>query len=243
MDKIDILNDAYSQLRISGLTVDPTPEDLTVALSRLEDMAAEWATRNICTNYNFEDDPQPNSPTNVKRGFKQAFSTNLAVRLIPDFNKAVPATLQLQASQSLSNLSSATAQVRQVQYPRRQPRGSGSTLRYNRWNRYYRPQDEAPLSCATNKMDIGDINDFTEHFDAYLNDGETLASYVLQADSGLTILSQSLGSPDINYRVRADGNSKNSAGTYLVFIEATTSEGRVEKRQIFFELTEVREPT
>lgn len=245
MDKIDVINDSYSQLRISGLTVDPGPEELELALNRLEDMAAEWETRNICTGYNFEDTPDPNSTTNIIRGYKYAYSTNLSVRLIADFNKQVPAELMKQATQSLSNLSARTAVVRQVQAPRRQARGSGSTLRYNRWNRFYRPVIEAPISCATNQMDIGDINDFIEHFDAYLDDGEVISSFTISADLGLTIVSSSLTSPDVDYRIEAVGGDagNNRGGVYVVFIEVTTDAGRVEQRQVQFNLTEVREPT
>ncbi len=39
--KVDILNDAYSKIRISGLTVTPTPPDLELSLNRLESMMSE----------------------------------------------------------------------------------------------------------------------------------------------------------------------------------------------------------
>ena len=67
--KGDIINRAFSALRISGITADPSPEDLELALGKLENMAAELAGRNIHTNFAFEDDPDPNTPHNMERKF------------------------------------------------------------------------------------------------------------------------------------------------------------------------------
>jgi hypothetical protein len=67
--KVDLISGAYSKLRISGLTVQPTPEDLELALTRLENTMAEIeGARNICLGYNFEDQPDPNSVSNIPIG-------------------------------------------------------------------------------------------------------------------------------------------------------------------------------
>jgi len=239
-DKINVIRDAYSQLRISGLTVNPTPEDLEVALDRLECFAAEIFERNICVGWNFEDTPDPNSPAGIKRAFKQMFATNLAVRLIPDFNKTVPDQLMRQASQSLSNASAVSARntINQVPYPTRQPRGSGSTLRYNRWQRFYRGQGYAPNDCKTIRMYIGDINDYTEHFDAYLNDGETISNLDYQADTPINVISAVIAGPDINYQVEANYTSSDTVtqNAQLTLV-ITTSAGRKTTRIIYFEMS------
>jgi hypothetical protein len=237
-DKIDAIKDAYSQLRISGITRIPTPGDLELALGRLEGMAAEWATRNICSGYNFEDQPDPNSASNVARAYLQAYSTNLAVRLV-DFGKQVPQMLMAQASQSLSNLSgrSAMDSINMVPYPSRQPRGSGNTLRYNRWNRFYRNQHVAPNDCSTAEMFIGDVNDYVEHFDAYLNEGETLASIEFTADTGITINSSSFTDNDVSYQIEATGSNDTTPQDLQLTIIATTSSGRIETRVIIFAFT------
>lgn len=236
--KVDFISDAYSQLRISGITVDANPEELEVALTRLEDTAAEWFSRNICAGYNFEDEPDPNSDSGVPRAFWQAFSTNLAIRLIPDFNKEVPQALIQAARQSLSNLSarSAADRLKQVEYSSRQPRGSGNTLRYNRWNRFYRTQDVPPDSCDTNQITIGDTDDYVAHFDSYLDGGEAIIGFTIEADSGLTVNSSSLASPDINYRVT--GKSNATLGNHQrVKIVIGTDTGRVKTRYVDFDIT------
>lgn len=235
--KADIVNDAYSQLRISGLTVDPTPEDMMVALGRLDNMMAELSSRNICTRYNIEDTPDPSSVTNVDQSFWHMMATNLAVRLIPDFNKQVPPTLMAQASQSLQNASarSAADSVRETRYPHRMPRGNANTLRFNRWQRFYREEARAPIDCATNTIVMGDVNDYQEGFAAYLNMGETVASFVISADPGIIVVSSSLTSPTVSYRIRAEDNSTEGPWQQ-VKIDATTSAGRITTRLINFDV-------
>lgn len=236
--KTDVISGAYSQMRISGLTVEPTPEDLTLALSRLENMMSELEYgRNICTDYNFEATPNPDSDTNVPQFYWHMMETNLAIRLIPDFNKVVPQTLITQANAALSTASSISASqnVQEVIYPRRMPRGSGNTLRFNRWRRYQRQQKPAPNSCATNKMLLGEINAYQETFRAYLNDGESISSYTITVDPGLRLVSSANNDPIIDYTVEAVSNS--AQGTWQqVKIEITTSAGRKEVRLVNFDL-------
>ncbi len=237
--KVDVIADAYSRLRISGLTVNPTPEDLELALMRLEDMMAEWESRNMTVNYNFEDEPDPNSITNVQAGYKRAMSTNLARDLAQDFNKELHPSLYQLASSSLDSLSGRVALQRlgQVPYPNRQPVGSGNSLRWNRWARFYRDSSGAGGLNNSITMYIGDINDYREHFDAYLNDGETIASYSIQVDSGLLLVSDSIDGSDVVYRIQAENpNNSNNNYSSQVTIIVTTSEGRVETKVVLFTL-------
>jgi len=235
--KNDIILGAYSQLRISGITRQPTPEDLEIALERLEDMAAQFDT-DMPIGYNFEDLPDPNSDSGVPRALAQAFKSNLAMRLIPDFNKEVPAVLIAQANQSLSHMSavSAAQRIQQVQYPNRQPVGSGNT-RWSRWARYYRSGGNLPVNSANKSMFIGDIDDFVEHFNAYLKDGEDIASYSIVADPGLIISNDANATPDITYTVQAGTPTGSDTNNILqITIIATTTLGRVETRRIFVEV-------
>lgn len=237
--KVDIILGAYSQLRISGLTRTPTPEDLETALCRLENMAAEWDSRTISVGYNFEDEPDPNSDSGVIRGYRHAFETNLAVRLIPDFNKAPPGALVAQANQSLSNLSARAAmeRIRGVQYSNRQPTGSGNRFRAARWARFYTKPFRAPQTSVTRRLFIGDINDYTEHFGSFLRDPEEVVSYSIVADPGIRIISDSLDSPDVHYRVEAENPTGINKGRVAqVTIIATTDTGRIDTRRLYFEL-------
>lgn len=236
--KIDLIQGAYSQMRISGLTVNPTPEDGQLALWRLEAMMAELAeNRNICFGYNFEDSPDLNSLSWTKKADDHCIQTNLAIRLIPDFNKEVPSTLMMQATQSLSGKSGKTAKDRlqQVNYPDRMALGEANTLRYRPYNRFYRELSPPPNECATNFIYIDDINDYTEDYTSFLRDGETVSAYTIEADEGLSIQSDSLSSPVISYRVK--GISAQTSGNWQqVKIQITTSLGRVNTRLINFDV-------
>ena len=237
--KVDLLKDAYSQLRISGLTVQPTPEDLEVGLSRMENMLAEWLPR-VCIGWNFEEVPDPNSVTNIKRSYWHCVSTNLAARLIPDFNKQVPQSLLMQASQSFSSMSGSVAmdRVNMVAYPNRMPVGSGNSLKYNRWARFYRNQSSDINTCAIDQMYLGDITDFTEHFDAYLNDGEYILSFSITTDTGLNVITSDSTDSDVNYKIEATGTDESSQSSIrqITIIITTTSdriETRIQRIQVF----------
>jgi hypothetical protein len=237
--KVDVIKEAYSKLRISGLTVNPTPQDLELALTRLENMVAEWFSRNIVINYNFEETPDPNTETGVIRSFQEAMSSCLALRCATDFGKEIPQSLFIQATSSMSNLSGRVAMDRlnQVQYPTRQARGSGNTLRYNRWARFYRIWNPGPNNPAQKTMFIGDINDYIEHFDAYLKLNETIASYSIVTDPGLILVSDSNDNENVYYRIEAsEPTGDNQTLSQLVTIIITSSDGRVETRQILFEI-------
>ena len=235
--KGDIVNAAYSRGRISGLTKQPTPEDLELALRRLENMAQEFFGRNIDVGYFFEDAPDAGTPHNIEEKYWDAFETNLAVRILGDFGKDPIASLVAFQRSGFSFLSASTALQRITPYSNRQPTGSGNR-RLNRYRKFYRKPVEAPLSAETNHMLVDDIDDFIEHFDAYLRQDETVSSYTIEADTGLTILSDSLTSPDISYQIQAVGaNEQTQTDVSKVTIVIITSLGRQETRIINFEVT------
>jgi len=235
--KVEHVNNAYVEMRISGLTKQPSSEDVSLAIDRLEDMAAELLSRNVCFGYKFEDDPDPNSESGVERKHKRAIETGLAMQLLASFGKTPHPTLVLDAGKYMASLVADTAIVREVLPSRRMPIGSGNN-RYNFYQRFYRTGEQVPPDCESNIMLKGDINDYVEHFDAYLDDGETVDSYTLEADSGLFIVSESLATPDVLYRVRADGATTGVNQFLQVKIIATTSAGRVQTRVINFQIVD-----
>ena len=235
--KVDRISAAYSKLRISGLTVDPNPSDLELALNELENMMAELASRGIEVGYNFELNPDPNSDLGVPQQFWNMINCNLAVRLIADFNKTVPDSLMMQAAQSMSNASARCAadRIRNVQYPSRQPVGSGNRI-YARWARFYGNDQLPPSAPSTLQIMQGEINDFTESFESYLRIDEAIASYSVVCDTGLVVVSSENDSPLITYRLSAPVNL--ASGIWQqVKITATTDLGRVDVRVINFQVT------
>ncbi len=241
MLKIDIIHDAYSEIRISGLTTNATPKELEYALIKLESMAAEWEdVRNVCVNYNLENEPDPNSGSGIKIGYRQAFSTNLAVRLISSFGKQVPPSLYGQAAQSFSGMSTSTAVVRETQYPERQPIGSGNSLRFNRWRRFYRKNPRAPIDCETEQINQGEINNYQLNLENYLDDGEEIDSYTFEVSPKIYIVQESLSLGIWSYQARADEKANQLE---IVQFKLTTDFGREQVFTINFNVTPVLEIT
>jgi len=214
-------------MRISGLTVQPTPEDVNLAIIRLEDMMEEFFGRGMCLGFNFEEKPTATAPHGLARKHLHMAQTNLAIRCGPDFNKVVPPTLTAQASQSFSVAAGASLMdtIRQVQAPRRMPRGSGNTLRYNRWQRFNRPASLPDNVCKTNGIIQGDINDYVEDFTSYL-EGETIASFTIEATTALKIDSSSNTDAVITYRIEALSPATSGTGQSVV-LTVTTDSGRI----------------
>lgn len=235
--KIDIINEAYDQIRISGLTVSPNPNDTNIALVRLESMMAQFEARNICVSYNFTFEPDPNDPSGLELEHQFMASSNLTLRLVSSFGKDVPQMLYSMANQSLATSSSISSakSIRQVQAPNRMPLGSGVSNRYNNWQRFNRNPTLPPEECATNIMVIGDVNDYSEDFNSYLSQYDVISSYVITADSGLEVASSSEDSPIINYRIEAKSND-GQGRWQQVKIVVTTNEGRVTTRLIDFDV-------
>lgn len=235
--KGDIIKQAYYELRISGMTVDPTPEDTEVGLRKLENMAADFASRNMSVGYIFEDQPDPNSAFGVAREFWDAFALNLAVRLIPGFNKQVPVQLEMQAASALSGMAArcAALKIRPVLPPNRQPVGSGNE-RYGQWNRYYNNIGALPPNApGVQAIMQGETNDFAESFEAYLRTDEVIDTYEVVADIGLTVVSMSNNDPVISYRLTAPVNQTSNI-FQQVKVTITTDLGRVDIRVIDFQV-------
>jgi len=234
--KSEVINDAFSQLRISGLTVIASPKNNETALERLEDMAEELEGRNMCMDYNFEEEPDPDSQMGTPKKFNQMFKTNLAIRLAADFGKVIPQSLAALASSAMSSASSviAAANIRQVQPSRRQPLGSGNH-RNTRYRRFQFPDPLPPNQCATNKLLVGNTQDYMETFDAYLGN-ETIDSYEITADPGISIVSDSNTDTAISYRINAVANATQGIWQQ-VKITIMTNTARIETRLVNFEIS------
>jgi len=233
--KVELITGAYSRMRISGLTKQPSGDDVTTALRRLENMAAEWEKANVCTGYAFEDEPEAGTPHNVPREYWSAYESNLAVRLLADFGKDPLPSLLKEARGTFARVSAATATVTPILYPNRQPVGSGNTLRHNRFERYYRDVETAPNECETVKMLEDEVDIREESFEDVLRSTESISSYTIASDdqTNLAISADSLTTPVVTYTVTA-----NDAGVYKVTIKATSVLGRVFIRKINFVVSE-----
>jgi hypothetical protein len=198
-------------------------------------MAAEWReTRNLCLGYNFQDIPDPADETGFVLGYRQLFSTNLAVRLLAAFGKAPPPTLMAQASQSYSAASTANATVRETQYPERQPVGSGNTLRLNRWRRFYQKYPLPPINCETQNITQEQIEDYQLNLSDYLDDGEAVSTYTYETSSKISVVSESLSAEIWSYRAEA---AEDANRLERIQLKVETDAGREQTFTINFDVT------
>lgn len=224
---------AYSSLRISGLTSNPNPEEMELGFNELIDMMAEFNSRNICTEYIFQDEPDINAESGIATAFNNALQKCLAVRLAPFFGKEASPLLLRQASQGASNWAARTAKVNQISPPRRQARGSGNTFRFSNWTRFYRAGNPAPISCSTFDLKVDAIDFFAVDFSRYLLEGATIDSYTVESTSGIEIIEHVQDGDLINLEVKGV-----QAGYQTATITVTTSTGRVNPELINFNITE-----
>lgn len=228
---------AFSRLRISGLTINPNPEEMELALTRLESMAAQFFGLNITTGYRLSENPDPNEPTGLRQRYWDAFESNLAVRLLSDFGKPATPELASQASASLSSISAMIAadNLRQVLPGSRVPMGDANTLRRRSYQRFYHIQPPAPINEETNHMYIGDINDYTESFVDYLRVGEFIESMEELNNAALRVTDVDFTMDEVNYQVEAL-NQVNTGVWQQLRIRIKTNLGRVTTRIVNFDI-------
>lgn len=235
--KGDIVKGMFSKLRISGITLIPSPDLDAEALNVMEDMMAELFERDMCMGYLFEDVPDPASEVGIKRGFENMIKTNLAMRLAANYGKTPSGTLAFDASQAMSNCQGRLLvdSTRQQEYPSRMPIGSGNQRITNQFYRYYGASTTPPVSCDTPQIAIDEINDYIERYHAYLG-AEVISTFTIDSTRGLVIQSSSNTDDKVLYRIKAVSGSELGV-LQQVIIKITTDTGRIESRIVNFELT------
>lgn len=230
--KLDIVNSALGKIAISGITAPAMGDDYARVLDRLEGMMYEFEqARNICCNYRFTESPDGSDPHGMALGLVEPVSNILVIRVLSDYGITPRETMLAAASAGISSLHAQTFRARETQYPRRQPRGSGNTLRYNRWQRFYRKPYRVPVSCDTIRISGGEINDYTESFISYLLPGEDIEHYEIMATQGVALVSARQSPGIIHYRLEGMDPTV-TPDTGQVRVRVTTTDGRVEERTV-----------
>lgn len=230
--KGDIVTDALSKMKISGITAPPEAEDNQLMIQRLEGVMYEFQRSGVCLDYNFTDDPDPADFHGLEFYAFQPVSSILAFRNLQDFAKNIDPALHLQAEVGLDILSavSGASKLRQVQFSSRHPRGSGNTQRYIRWRRFYPEVFLTPLDCSTIELETDEIDDFTESYASYLEKNEELSNVLIEVTGGVELVSSTMTATRVDYRLRA-GNPEQSNQSERLKITATTDTGRIDIRE------------
>jgi len=232
--KADIINGAYSRMRISGLTKLPSGPEVTKALVRLEEMIASWGAWNIDLGYNFEEVPSASSAHGLALAHLAGVKSNLALKLLSDYGKDAPMPLVAEAGAAFAQLLSSVSKQPVTQYPARMPIGSGNRW-VDTWQRFAQKTETLEQDYSAQELFTEDIKDFYEDLSSALraDNTETISSFTISAESGITIVSSSLASPVVSYRVQA-GTTVDPR--VVVTIIATTSLGQRITKQIFFSI-------
>lgn len=105
--KGDAVNQAYKMLTISGISLGPSNEDVSLGLTALEAMILSWERAGIYIGYIKSisyDDIDPNEDSGIKDTDYFAVYSNLACKLAPAFGKVAPPQLAADASKSYHDL-------------------------------------------------------------------------------------------------------------------------------------------
>lgn len=235
--KGDLVKDALSKMRISGITAPPEAEDSQLLIERLEGIIYELDGRGICLDYNFTTDPDPGDFHGMEFYAFQPISSMLAVRTMADFALDIEPGLMLAARAGITTLSNRVGRnkLRQVPYPARHPRGSGNTQRYIRWRTFYPEVNQTSLDCPLVRLVTGEVEDFTESWASYLERNEELSNVLIEVSDGLEVVSSSVNSDRVDYRIRALVPENSYSSERLQFT-ATTSTGRIDIREKAYEV-------
>ena len=235
--KIDIINNAFSLLRISGLTVGPSPFDLKLALGRLEDLANRYFALNLINTWNFEDNPDYNSFCWIPRAVNALMECGLAYDMCPDFGIMPSPSLTARLNGAMTTASAVISPqlIQEIPYPTRAALGSGLQRRLFPFIRYNYQYPMPPEQSATNNIYIGDENEYTTTWENWLRSGDYVASYDIGADPGMMLISSSLNAQKttITYRIKAINQNK-TGNLQQVKIVVTTAAGLINSRIISF---------
>lgn len=235
--KGDLVRAAFRKARISGITTQPTGDELAGGVETLEDMMLELRGRNACTDYNFEDSPDLSTDSRLDSQWYHAVQSRLAVLLCSDFGIEPGATLRAQSRQAWAAMIGSLTKPKQLGQPDRMPRGSGNMLRNPHWRRYYHSTTGAPIDCSTIKIKVGETFPLTIDFGGFLNAGETIQSYTIkEVTDGITVTQDVLAADAEGVEVIVMG--KENGANYVV-IEITTSIGRIYPEKVWFSVEDV----
>lgn len=229
--KGELVAAAFRKAQISGITTQPTGDELAGAVETLEDMMRELKSKNACINYEYEDEPCLSTDSKIDPMWYHAVQSRLGLLLCSDYGIEPSATLQRQAAQAWSSMIGKKTLPRQNVQPRTMPRGSGNTARMGVWSRYYGGDNRAPIDCDTITLDVGETYPLTVDFGIFLTSGETISSFEVQDISG-GITQTSQLTEDLNgVELVVTGVMP---GTNSLVVKITTTLGRVNLEKVWF---------
>ncbi len=239
LTKGDLINRAFGKLRVSGKTKIVQGDEMDDALADLESYCAELDGRGFVTGYNYEEFPDSGTETGIDRALHRAFIKIVAVDVMPDYGKGKepdPLLLQ-QARGAMSVITSLTKQRRVSNLPPTMPIGKSVRTRWSNVSRQFQPPRESPpFIPAPYLIYAGDISaTLSEDAGQWLQSSDEVASYTIEATTGLQINTDSLNGNAVEYVVEATGETNGVDDQAMrVDIVFTTELGEVRTVKKYF---------
>jgi len=146
--KGDLVNGALALMRISGLTRQPTPEDLQTGLEVADDYAAELSVM-MPIPYLQPDEygqSEPSDDSGLTVQMAGPFKKLLVGQLLGFYGKDIPPSVGITATQGLKALEYLLVTVADAENPPTLPVGSGNELTVSNRRFYPEGEDTDPAS-------------------------------------------------------------------------------------------------
>jgi len=192
--KNQIAIDALSELRISGITVQATPTEISDVVSRLDIMMLDWENEAILLGYKQPVEYGQSNPlddSGLSRHSIFAVTANLAKILCARYGKMCHV-------QTLTDAKNGKDALYNIELPQRepnpyQPLGSGEFNGYHNdsYCNFQQEEEQAPTSYKTLQIKSGQTNEYSIDFNLGIPDGDTIGSFTVENGEGVEVLESS----------------------------------------------------
>jgi len=149
--KRQLIEDAYAELALAGYVFDLTPEDLNMALRRMDSMIATWSARGVYISYPLysnPDDSDISEDSNIPLKAVDAVICNLAMIIASSFGKQVPPDVRIRGKRGLDMLM--VSMPPEVQKPEYLPKGEGTKYLRVTKNPFFPAPKDDPMAVGGN---------------------------------------------------------------------------------------------
>jgi len=241
--KGEIVNYAYSVLKINGLTVNPNPSMITLALQTMDIMVSSWKNNGLCLGYNNSESfgsVEPSQESGLGDSDCYAVGLKLAASLATHFGKVLPQSLLGEAKAAYNGLFSADVPLRQGSPFI--PRGVGDT------NDYYRPRyfsmnaiDES--DCSTQDIKLNVVDSFISTWADTLAETTTITSFTITPTSGLEVSDSVIQGDDKEVFYKVKGITAGQQHIIISIVTSVSTPDIADTARLDFNVVDLSSPT
>jgi hypothetical protein len=245
--KGELVNLAFTELVISGITKQPSPEEITIAIRQMDRMVAQWRNKHLCLGYNNTvNGEDTNQDSGLSLEQESAVYLNLSTRLCPIFGISPHLQTMADAKEAYSNLFPTDLVMREnTPYLPMGAGGGGYQDGYCHDFEFQRYEINAESGCETIDLVVGEIGYFTIDFTDYLSkvEGQEIQTHSIESAQDVVgadvervkILSSSVIDSNKAVKLKVEAKAKGAAVT-VVKITTTGTDQRVLPRKVQFNI-------